>query len=277
MNTPPRYQIFHDLSIEVAKLVANLEKELRNKLDSAPQGPKTGSGGPSAQTSVQSGKKSNWPKFGGLKGFGRWLWTGKAESVINFYNKKRPTLQEYVDHEKEINKIFQEILKENLNLNLDLNEQYDLISDIFNKFKQDFFEILKKYAVLVRKEQEKEEEERSELIRGSGAPETASAEDIEKAYKEKEIKQQKEVEPPPVSDDIWSSFEKLTNEEKDDILNGLIQYKRNPSEIEKYRNKVKSEAEKLFFQIIDENKIDEFLKKYLQDKSISGVGGVEPK
>lgn len=264
MNTPPRYQIFHDLSMEVAKLIANLEIELRNKLNSAP----TASGSAFKDQSVSqggaSGKKWTWPKWKGLRGFGNWLWTGKAESVLNFYNKKRPTLKEYVENEKKIDEIFQEIIKENFNLNL--NEQYDQISEIFDKFKKDFFEILKKYAALITKEQEKEEIEKSELAQKSGSPETASEEDIARAYQRQQM---------PVSNDLMAKLENLNDDDRKQLLDGLLMYKEDPSIADEFRDKEdKNELEKLFFQIIDENKVVEVLSKYINSKA-TGVGNIE--
>ena len=179
-QSPPRYQIFHDLTQEFANLIKKLEVDLSQRLNSSSKGPKKPFGGIWPKNTTPTGKSSFWPNLGGLRGLGKWIWTGKAENFINNINKM--TLKEYVECENEINLICEEIIQHNFKL----NENYQMVSDIIEKFKNDAIEIVKRYAKKVEEEQAREEKAFLDLSRQvslqHGSPETMSDEDIKSAY-----------------------------------------------------------------------------------------------
>jgi hypothetical protein len=179
-QSPPRYQIFHDLTQEFGQLIKKLEADIAQRLNSSNKGPTKPFGGMSSKNKPTTGKSSFWPNLGGLKSLGRWIWTGKAENFINNTNKM--TLREYIECENEINLICEEII----NKNFKLNENYAMVSDIVEKFKKDAIEIVKRYAKKVEEEQAKEEKAFSDMSRQlsmhHGSPDTMSDDEIEDAY-----------------------------------------------------------------------------------------------
>lgn len=205
-TSPARYQIFYYLLKEFTELIKKLEADLIQRLNSINKGSNGGVG----RFLPQRGSNTRpWGNLG-LGRLGRWIWTGKAENFINNFNKM--TLKEYVSHENEINLICEDIIERTFIL----NENYEAVEDIIEKFKKNVIEIVRKYAKQVEEEQAKEEKEisslRSLLARKEGAPETMSDEEIERAHREREAS----------SKDIEKDDEENNGPENDGSPNGEL-------------------------------------------------------
>jgi hypothetical protein len=122
-----KYQLFHDLSTEVARLIADLEVQLKQKMS------KSTSPTFSGATTTQKSKPLTYKIGQGLRSF----WSG----LSNKSESRLPSLKEYIAYNESINNLINIILEER-----NLFEQYEDIADIINKFKNNFRNIIKKYA-----------------------------------------------------------------------------------------------------------------------------------
>lgn len=153
-----KYQLFHDLSTEVAKLIADLEVQLKQKMS------KSASSTFSGATTTQKSKPLTYKIGQGLRSF----WSGlskKSESNL-------PSLKEYIAYNESINNLINIILEER-----NLFEQYEDIADIINKFKNDFRNTIKKYADILEPGYHTE---KVQATKTHGTPYDVSEKDIEK-------------------------------------------------------------------------------------------------
>ena len=152
-----KYQLFHDLSTEVAKLIADLESQLKQRMSK------------SASAQPQKTRPLSYRVGQGLRSFWSGA-TGKSESSL-------PSLRDYIEYNESINDIINITLQE---ININLFEQYDTISDIVDKFKNDFRSIIKKYSNILEPEYHAS---KVQAVKTHGSPYEASPKDEEEQSK----------------------------------------------------------------------------------------------
>ena len=142
------------LEDEVMGLISNLERDIASYLSSS-----TGDTGARTKTSFKpswTGVRGNIPFLKHLeKPVGkvwRWLWKGQSEDNPDYsklYKKEskinRPTLQEYLEVQKSIDALGNEILSDVFGNDFLYSEETNKITSLINKFRNDFRRIVLKY------------------------------------------------------------------------------------------------------------------------------------
>lgn len=145
-----KYKLYQGLTNDISLLIKKLEADINNIV-------KYSSDTKPIDSSGAKKLRSFWPF--------KELWV-----------KERPTLKQYLEFKNNIDKIIDEIIFENINI----IESYDQVSSIIQKFKSDFYNIIKKYAEILQKDYD---EDKKKFIVSTGSPDDVSAADIEKSQK----------------------------------------------------------------------------------------------
>jgi len=179
MEQSSNTKIFQNLVQDITNLIKNLEIELlsfEKNIEKTTQAP--------GKLNIFQKLKSIWP-------------------FRNFFGGK-PTLKEYLEFNNKIKNICDQIIVENFTI-LESNNQ---ISNILNKFNDEFKKIIMKYANFLQKDYEAE---RAGLIKKTGAPDETSASVIQDTQQEASLE----------NDKIQKSISRVleTKERKDYIVN----------------------------------------------------------
>lgn len=163
-----KYELFKRLSDDLLPLILDLEKDIKSTLSNKAN--------PNIKPKQSYGKNLQQ----GLHSLAKSIFTKESnDNLLDLYLRRKNSLQDYQKLENKIQKICNETIEENIDIS-SINENISEISNILQKFKQNFVNVIKNLSKELQSDYDQEKAEYMKTHGSDSPPDSISDSEVEK-------------------------------------------------------------------------------------------------